>query len=83
MAVLTTGALAGWSRHETRHGIVMTLQIATSAEAFHQRQFDEVNVVLNERQLRSFARDLARSAKTRGIELTAKRSWWKLGRPTS
>jgi len=82
VAILATGALAGWARQETRHGVVMTLQIATSAEAFRQRQFDEVNVVLNERQLRSLARDLARSAEARGIELSAKRSWWRFGRYT-
>ncbi len=71
------GALAGWRRHETPHGIVLNLQIAASAEKIAARDFMPVTVVLNDRQLRSLARDLTRAAASRGIDLWPRQSLWK------
>ena len=63
------GAVAGWRRRSTDNGIVLTVQTATSPDQFDRREFDEVSLVLNERQLRSLARDLGRAATERGLEL--------------
>jgi hypothetical protein len=71
------GALAGWRRHETPHGIVLNLQIAASAEKVAARDFMPVAVALNDRQLRSLARDLTRAAASRGIDLWPRQSLWK------
>jgi hypothetical protein len=69
-----TGVLIGWKRQPTLHGIVLTMQVAESAEQFTERSWSQINIALNERQLRSLARDLERAATERGIELHAKRS---------
>lgn len=74
------GALAGWKRSVTDHGVVVTVQVATTPERFQARDFDEVQLALNDRQLRSFARDLARAARERGMELAAPRRWWSFAR---
>lgn len=70
-------ALAGWKRIHGEHGIVLTLQLVDSVEQYQARDFERVEVALNDRQLRSLARDLARAARTRGVELYPKRPWWR------
>lgn len=72
-----TGALVGWKRTPSRHGIVLTLQLVDGVDRFKRADYDRVDLALNDRQLRSLARDLARAAAERGIELTAKRRWWQ------
>jgi hypothetical protein len=84
MSVVARGALAGWKRRPTEHGFLMTLQVAASTEAYRARDFDVVEVALNDRQLRSLARDLHRAAQARGIELSAQhgaRRWERLRTP--
>jgi hypothetical protein len=76
MTTVATGALAGWKHRETPSGLVLTLQIAADAEAFRERRFEVVQMALNERQLRSLARDLARATMRRGIDLFARPSLW-------
>ena len=71
------GALAGWKRTESANGIVLTLQVAESNEAYQDRSFHRLNVALNKRQLRSLARDLGRAAEDQGLQLYAKRRWWQ------
>ncbi len=66
-----SGALIGWERRSTQHGVIMTLQIIESSEQFQGRGYHRVAVALNDRQLRSLARDLARAAERRGIDLRA------------
>jgi hypothetical protein len=72
--VVARGALAGWKRAETEQSCLLTLQVARSTEAFQLRDFDLVEIAMNDRQLRSLARDLIRAADERGLSL------W--GRPT-
>jgi hypothetical protein len=67
------GALVGWKRGPTDHGIILTLQVASDASDFTNRDFAQVDLALNERQLRSLARDLSRAAEERGIALFAKK----------
>lgn len=69
---LIAGALAGWQRDMTHYGCVLTLQIAQSQDEFADREFQRVIVALNDRQLRSLARDLERAAERRGIKLWGK-----------
>lgn len=71
--------LFGWKRDETRHGIVLTVQLATSRSDFTERAFEKVSIVMNDRQLRSLARDLARAAHERGLDVFARRWWWPIG----
>lgn len=81
MAVVANGALVGWKRTPGEHGIVLTLQLVGSAEDFHRQAFEVVQFAVNDRQLRSLARDLTRAAKDQGIELFAPRRWWQVWRP--
>jgi len=73
MPLVTNGALAGWKRDKTDHGMILTLQVARSSDDYQQRRFDVARMALNDRQLRSLARDLARAARERGIDLDARR----------
>ncbi len=66
------GALAGWRRASTDHGCLLKLQVAPTVADFSAKQFDTVEIALNDRQLRSLARDLARAASGRGVELHSK-----------
>ena len=75
IAKVITGALAGWKRQSSRHGILLTLQVASTISHHVQRDFAVVNLALNDRQLRSLARDLARASRERGLELFARPSW--------
>jgi hypothetical protein len=68
-----SGALIGWERSGSRHGIIVTLQIVESADQYQGRGFHRVSVALNDRQLRSLARDLARAARSRGLNLNARK----------
>lgn len=77
MPIVTSGALAGWKRDRTAHGIVLTLQVAGSAEDYQRRAFARVRIAINDRQLRSLVRDLTRAAQEQGIELFARRPWWR------
>lgn len=71
-------AVAGWSRHHGEHGIMLRMQLVDSVAGHRRREFEKVDLVLNDRQLRSLARDLARAAEARGLDLRAKRRWWRL-----
>ncbi|WP_336972323.1 hypothetical protein [Sphingobium aromaticiconvertens] len=66
------GALAGWKRDKSENGTVITLQVARDSSAFDEKSFDLVAIALNDRQLRSFARDLQRAAEDRQIKLWGK-----------
>jgi uncharacterized glyoxalase superfamily protein PhnB len=76
MSQQAVGALVGWKRTQTDHGVMLTMQLATSKADYDQRDFQLVQIALNDRQLRSLTRDLRRAAEARGIELWAKRRWW-------
>jgi hypothetical protein len=67
------GALVGWKRAPSSNGIVLTLQVAEAASDFRDKDFAHVNLALNERQLRSLARDLTRAAEDRGIDIFPKK----------
>jgi len=78
-----TGALIGWERRGARHGVILTLQIVENAAQYQDHRYHRVTMALNDRQLRSMARDLARAARSRGLDLRAKaplrtRLWLKL-----
>ena len=65
------GALLGWKRTRSLHGIVLTMQIAEVGAPIPDGNLDKVSVSMNDRQLRSLARDLERAAFERGIQLRA------------
>jgi hypothetical protein len=65
------GFLIGWDRHQSASGIVLSLQIAENQQEFVDKNWSRMNLALNDRQLRSLARDLERAAKARGIKLHA------------
>lgn len=77
MGVLARGALGGWKRSPSEHGIRLTLQVAPSVEEFHERRFGHVEIALNDRQLRSLTRDLMRASRERDLTLFARRPWWR------
>ena len=70
------GALVGWQRTDSAHGAVLRLQVARSSAEYRQRDWETVEVALNERQLRSLARDLARATRDRNIPLFAPTGLW-------
>jgi hypothetical protein len=72
------GALAGWRRTGTDSGCVLELQLVASKQDFEARNFIRVDMALNDRQLRSLARDLARAAEERGVRLWGKKPRWRL-----
>ena len=57
---------------------MLELQLVASKEDFEARNFIRVDMVLNDRQLRSLARDLARAAEERGVQLWGKKPAWRL-----
>ncbi|WP_156141152.1 hypothetical protein [Sphingomonas sp. 37zxx] len=71
-------SVAGWRRFEGASGIVLRLQLFEGHEAFEQRRLDRVDLSLDDRQLRSLARDLVRAVEQRGMALHDKRAWWQL-----
>jgi hypothetical protein len=75
--VVARGALAGWKREDSDQSCLLTLQVARSSEAFRQRDFEIVELAMNDRQLRSLARDLSRAAGERGLALWGKPPLWK------
>ena len=66
------GALAGWKRSKTPSGATFSLQLAENQVAWAAQDYHRVHITMNDRQLRSFARDLARAAEARGLDLRAK-----------
>lgn len=71
-----SGALAGWRRSRSSNGIIITLQVAESAEDVNRHTMSRVDLALNDRQLRSLARDLVRAAEQRNLDIFADRHWW-------
>lgn len=69
--------LIGWKREQSEHGCVLTFQLAESAADVRGGRLLDSSVVMNDRQLRSLARDLARAADDRGLQLFARPPWWK------
>lgn len=70
------GALLGWKRQPSENGIVITLQVLT-VDSAEDRQHVDVSLALNERQIRSLARDMQRAANARGIRLWSRPKWWQ------
>lgn len=61
----------GWKRSVSEHGVVLSLQLALSEADARNKQYDSISLAMNDRQLRSLARDLQRAAEERGIDLWA------------
>jgi hypothetical protein len=78
MTAVATGALVGWERNPAAYGIILRMQILTTRDDEGFSNFVEVQVALNDRQLRSLARDLRRAADERGLQLRPARRWWQL-----
>lgn len=66
---LQGGALIGWRREESEHGIVLRVQLAPSVDAVRADRLEAIDITLNDRQLRSLTRDLMRAAHGRGLDL--------------
>lgn len=71
------GALAGWKFTPSANGFVITMQIAESVESWKNHDYANVKIALNDRQIRSLARDLDRKVKSRGLVLRPRAAWWK------
>lgn len=50
------------------------MQIVENAKQYQDRRYHRVTMALNDRQLRSLARDLARAALSRGLDLRSRPS---------
>lgn len=70
-----SGALIGWERQRSRHGMILTVQLVENAAQYQDHQYHRVTMALNDRQLRSLARDLARAAQARGLDLRSQLPW--------
>jgi hypothetical protein len=75
--VAARGALVGWKRLSADQSCLLTLQVANSAKAYREREFDLVELALNQRQLRSLARDLCRAAGEQGVPVWGKPNFWE------
>ncbi len=74
---MIVGALLGWRRTPSPHGMVLTMQVLRP-EAFAQGQrYDSISVALNDRQICSLVRDLNRAAGERGLQVGSKAKWWR------
>jgi hypothetical protein len=71
---LVRGALVGWRRSDSDNGAVLRLQVARTSADFREHSYDRIEIALNDRQLRSFTRDMVRAAQDRHIRLFARRS---------
>jgi hypothetical protein len=69
MSSETVKALVGWKRASVMQGTMVTMQLVTSREALHERNFEITRIVVDDRQLASLVRDLSRAARLRGIAL--------------
>lgn len=69
------GALIGWKRQPSEHGMIISFQLLAPEASVEKRESDRVSLALNDRQLRSLARDLQRAADERGIKLWASSKW--------
>jgi hypothetical protein len=69
--------LVGWRRTPARSGIVLSLQLVRSVADFREHRFERLAIALNDRQLRSLARDLQRAAAARGLDLFAQPTGWR------
>ena len=69
--------LVGWKRDRTRHGFVVTLQLARSAEDVRRQDYERVSLVVNDRQLRSLTRDLVRALDDRGLDTFHRPTGWR------
>lgn len=72
------GALVGWRWQKTEHGVMLRLQIAPSLADYRARNLQTTDVTLNDRQLRSLARDLTRAVSSRGMTVFAPATRWQL-----
>jgi hypothetical protein len=63
------GALVGWKREPSQNGMIISLQVLDPQTKVEDKQFQRVSLALNDRQLRSLARDLQRAADERGLTL--------------
>lgn len=63
------GALVGWKREPSQHGMIISLQVLNPDTGVEEKKFQRVSLALNDRQLRSLARDLQRAADERGLSL--------------
>jgi hypothetical protein len=71
------GALLGWKRTPSQHGIVLTMQVLSPKASTYGREYDSISVALNDRQICSLVRDLNRAVQERGLRVGAKPKWWK------
>lgn len=79
MSVEKLGALVAWEHEPTEHGVALTMRVARTVAEFRAVEGPQVNVILNDRQLREFAIDIVKAATERGIEFyPPKRRWWQL-----
>jgi hypothetical protein len=69
---LIMGALAGWRRQMTPTGCVFKLEITEHADPGEEDDFRHVDIILDDKQIGSLARDLLRAADRRGIDLWPK-----------
>lgn len=75
--VQTPAILVGWKRDISDHGIILTMQVADTAQDAQRRHYHKVSLVLNERQLRSFTRDLVRASALRGLDVFHEPRGWR------
>ncbi len=68
--------LIGWKRDRTRHGCVVTLQLARSAEDVRRQEYERVSLAVN-RQTDPLTRDLVRALDDRGLDTFHRPTGWR------
>jgi hypothetical protein len=69
MTIRAMGLLTGWKRTGSSTHIVLTLKIAENVDELENDRPGRVHVAIDDRQLCCLARDLARAARERGLEV--------------
>lgn len=69
MHIRAMGLLTGWKRATSTNHIVLTLKVAETAEEYAADRPGRVHIAIDDWQLCSLARDLARAARERGLEV--------------
>jgi hypothetical protein len=69
MTIRAMGLLTGWKRSGSSTHIVLTLKIAENVDELENDRPGRVHVAVDDRQLCGLARDLARAARERGLDV--------------
>lgn len=76
MSKRVAGHVIQWVARPSRNGVILHFEIARSVDEYLAGDEISIKMVLNDRQLKSLAIDIVKSALTQGVEFTSPKKWW-------